>query len=194
MSSQKTWSPSSGGLHATHSRYEALVAREEKYAKRYGSRFVIRQPIEVPVFEEGQKYTKTELAAMADQMLRDDARSEVCRTCSEPGTETGISKQVPQEAKDGSGNTLVIEFAQLECPEGHTWFEGEGAVKGIDDKHAPAILFEEHFASRRKREIYTTIGTPDPSIVAGIYNRTHPQGRKVNSEEQRKRNGASFYS
>lgn len=55
------------------------------------------------------------------------------------------------------------------------------------------ILLPEHEYARKRREIYTEGGTPDPSLVQGLYNRTHPQGRKVNSEEQRKRNGASFY-
>lgn len=55
------------------------------------------------------------------------------------------------------------------------------------------ILFEEHIYSRKKREIYNINGVPDPEIVQGIYNRVHPQGRKVNSPEARKSNGASFY-
>jgi hypothetical protein len=194
MHSLKTWAPASAGLVASHSRYEALVLREETYNKRHGSRYVIRKPIEVPVYEEGQEYTKAQLSAMADQMLRDDARTEVCTECSKVGEPTGIAEERPQDAYDGAGNQLVVLFDQMCCEDGHTWWAGEGDVKGIGDKHGPAILFEEHFASRRKREIYTTIGTPDPSIVAGMYNRTHPQGRKVNSSEQRKKNGASFYS
>lgn len=55
------------------------------------------------------------------------------------------------------------------------------------------ILFEEHLYSRRRREIYNINGTPDPSINEGMFWRTHPQGRKVNSDEQRKKHGASFY-
>lgn len=66
-----------------------------------------------------------------------------------------------------------------------------GKERGIGGKDP--ILFEEHFYMRRRREIYTESGTPDPGLVIGMYHRTHPQGRKVNSEEQRKRNGASFY-
>lgn len=57
----------------------------------------------------------------------------------------------------------------------------------------PAVLFYEHMKDRWRREIYTSNGIPDPSIVQGIYWRTHPNGRKVNSDEQRKNNGASFY-
>lgn len=66
-----------------------------------------------------------------------------------------------------------------------------GKRRGIDGENP--ILFAEHEYARKRREIFTESGTPDPSLVSGIYNRTHPQGRKVNSEEQRRRNGASFY-
>jgi hypothetical protein len=59
--------------------------------------------------------------------------------------------------------------------------------------HKNPILFKEHMRTRYKREIYTKVGIPDPSIQQGYYNRTHPDGRKVNSEYQRKVNGASFY-
>lgn len=55
------------------------------------------------------------------------------------------------------------------------------------------ILFKEHEDQRRRREIFTTNGTPDAALVQGIYNRSHPQGRKINSDDQRKRNGASYY-
>ena len=55
------------------------------------------------------------------------------------------------------------------------------------------LLFEEHLYSRRRREIYNINGVPDPSIVSGMYWRSHPQGRKVNSNEARKGNGASYY-
>lgn len=63
-----------------------------------------------------------------------------------------------------------------------------GSIKGDNP-----ILFEEHLKNRHKREIYSVHGTPDPAFGHGIYNRTHPEGRKVNSPEQRKRNGASYY-
>lgn len=67
------------------------------------------------------------------------------------------------------------------------------------------ILFEEHLYNRRRREILVTSGTPDEiqgldderGIHRGdgqkIFNRTHPNGRKVNSEHQRRKNGASYY-
>ncbi len=136
-------------------------------------------------------YSSRELDELADALLREDARAEMCRDCGSRGEQTGLVHQVPQEAKDGSGNLLILEFPQMVCEEGHEWFQGEGVARGIGGDNP--ILFEEHFQSRRRREIYTSIGTPDPSITQGIYNRTHPQGRKVNSEEQRKRNGASFF-
>lgn len=141
--------------------------------------------------EEGETYTPRQLDAKADAWLREDARSELCRECGAKGEETGNVQNTTQEATDKEGNTLVLEFAELSCKNGHTWYQGEGQIRGIAGKDP--ILFEEHFQSRKRREIYTQGGTPDPSIVAGIYNRVHPQGRKVNSEEQRKRNGASFY-
>lgn len=71
------------------------------------------------------------------------------------------------------------------------------------------ILFREHLAARDRREIKVGSGVADesltnllpksdrPGVVSGdgqmMYNRTHPRGRKVNSKEQRLRNGASFY-
>jgi hypothetical protein len=62
------------------------------------------------------------------------------------------------------------------------------------------ILFEEHLQSRRRREVYTKAGVPDDAITSGLskdgqmmYWRTHPEGRKVNSKQQRKDNGASFF-
>jgi hypothetical protein len=59
--------------------------------------------------------------------------------------------------------------------------------------HKNPILFKEHMRTRYRREIYPKSGVPDPSVEQGMYNRTHPEGRKVNSEYQRKVNGASYY-
>lgn len=66
-----------------------------------------------------------------------------------------------------------------------------GTKRGIGGENP--ILFEEHIYARKRREIYPVSGTPDPNLVAGIYNRTHPDGRKTNSEEARKKNGASYF-
>ena len=142
-------------------------------------------------YQEGQKYTVTQLNQLADDMLRDDARKEICRECEEVGKETGSINPISQTIEDGEGNELVIDFPEYICKNDHKWYKGEGKVKGI--KGDAPILFEEHLHQRRRREIYNSVGTPDPSIVAGIYNRTHPDGRKVNSPEQRKKNGASYY-
>lgn len=66
-----------------------------------------------------------------------------------------------------------------------------GKRRGI--KGDNPILFADHIRTRQSREIGNKTGIPDPGIVRGIFNRTHPQGRKVNSEEARKRHGASYY-
>lgn len=147
---------------------------------------------EAPEFvDDGRAYTGHQLELMADEFLREDSRSEVCRECGSRGEESGEAKELPQEVTDGSGTTLILEFKELRCKEGHTWFQGEGTARGIGGEDP--ILFEEHLASRKRREIYNSVGVPDPSIQSGLYNRTHPEGRKVNSPEQRRRNGASFF-
>jgi hypothetical protein len=143
------------------------------------------QPEEAPEYEEGRDYNQRELSLMADAMLRDDARSELCKECKERGTETGYIEHKAQSATDAEGHTLSIEFPEFECPNGHKWYKGEGMARGIGGENP--ILFEEHLQSRKRREIYTTLGTPEPEIVSGIYNRVHPQGRKVNSDDQRKK-------
>jgi hypothetical protein len=153
-------------------------------------RFEEEEPA-TPEVEEGETYTNRELELKADAWLREDARGELCRTCEKPGEESGKTETRKQNAKDKTGHKVVLEFKEFQCPDGHTWFEGEGKVRGIGGDNP--ILFEEHFQSRKRREIYTTVGTPDPNIVSGIYNRTHPQGRKVNSLEQRRKNGASYF-
>lgn len=57
----------------------------------------------------------------------------------------------------------------------------------------PVFLTEDQLKTRRRREIYVASGIPDPSVVSGLFWRTHPQGRKVNSDEQRKKNRATYY-
>lgn len=136
-------------------------------------------------------YTATELAAITDAILRENAKTEMCPECGQAGEATGFTKSVEEGIQDESGNKLALAFEEFLCDKGHSWFAGEGKERGIGGDNP--ILFEEHFQSRKRREIYTAQGTPDPSIVSGMYNRVHPQGRKVNSKEQRQRNGASFY-
>lgn len=57
----------------------------------------------------------------------------------------------------------------------------------------PMWLHGEMYYHRIRREIYCAVGTPDPSIESGLYWRTHPNGRKVSTDEQRKVYGHSFY-
>lgn len=58
----------------------------------------------------------------------------------------------------------------------------------------PAILLAPHYIERAKREIYTQRGTPDPSIVNGLYWRTHPNGRKfIADPDERRKHDSSFY-
>lgn len=112
-----------------------------------------KEPIE---YVEGDSYTDRELDQIADQFLRDDART----INPETGKPKGISGENP-------------------------------------------ILFEEHLSKRKSREIMTRAdernGIIDPAFSLnsngqrGMYNREAPDGRKVNTEEQRKKNGASWY-
>ena len=69
---------------------------------------------------------------------------------------------------------------------------------GSDPEHP--ILFQEHIEPRWRKELNTLSGTPDQGISNSLspdgqrmFNRQHPQGRKVNSTEQRRTNGASYY-
>lgn len=148
-------------------------------------------------FNPNTKYTNAQLGELADELLRGDSKRELCRKCGRYGTETGNIEPKPQfdksdePALDSKGNQLYVDFPEVECDKGHRWFLGEGKTRGIAGDNP--ILFENHLQDRRRREIYTAQGTPDPAIKQGMYNRTHPQGRKVNSTDQRKRNGASFF-
>lgn len=148
-------------------------------------------------FDPGKKYSAWELGQLADELLKQDSKRELCKRCDEQGTETGHIESMPQIDEDGvpvtdtEGNILYMEFPEYECKNGHRWYKGEGRAKGIGGENP--ILFEQHLQDRKRREIYTTMGVPDPSIVSGLYNRTHPQGRKVNNDKQRKTNGASYY-
>lgn len=66
-----------------------------------------------------------------------------------------------------------------------------GKPRGIGGEDP--ILFAEHIYQRQKREILNENGVPEPGLVQGLYIRSHPEGRKINSEEQRRKNGASYY-
>lgn len=169
----------------TEDEYVSIYAREE-------------DDFDASDFEEGKEYTKWQLEKIADDLLREDSKRETCRTCQSYGTETGDTESQPlidsatgEYVTDDDGNTLYADVPEIACDNGHRWYKGEGKRRGIDGNNS--ILFENHLRDRHRREIQTSIGTPDPSIARGMYNRTHPQGRKVNSKEQRRRNGASFF-
>lgn len=144
-----------------------------------------------------------EIEEWADQLLRADANREMCRRCKDEGVETPYGEEtgrvypMAQFTKEGDpvldddGAQLIVDYPEIICDQGHRWYKGEGVRRDIRGPNP--ILFESHLHNRRRREIYTTEGVPDPSIKQGLYNRTHPQGRKVNSPEQRKRHGASFF-
>lgn len=151
---------------------------------------MFRQEEEPIEYVDGDEYTNAQLEQLANQLLREHAKSEVCRDCGSQGAEQAVEAK-RQAVCNTSGQPLVLGFKRYVCTKGHVWYQGEGQERGIGGQDP--ILFEEHFQSRRKREIYTSIGTPDPEIVQGLYNRTHPQGRKVNSPEQRQKHGASYY-
>lgn len=139
-----------------------------------------------------------QLEKLADELLRQDSKRETCRHCREYGNETGefesqplINSKTKEYETDKQGNVLYADVPEIMCENGHRWYMGEGKRRGIAGDNS--ILFKNHLDDRRRREIQTSIGTPDPSIARGMYNRVHPNGRKQNSNEQRKKNGASFY-
>jgi len=164
-------------------------------------------------FDPNKKYTPKELELIADAILRADANRELCPTCKSKdpdslpyGNETGHIEWKIQLDKSGvpllddNGDALYIGFPELKCSKGHSWYKGTGKRRHIRGPNP--ILFENHLYHRRRREIQTESGTPDPAYttdrwgkrpVSGMYFRSHPDGRKVNSEEQRKKNGMGWY-
>lgn len=96
-----------------------------------------------------------------------------------------------EEGKDYTPRELEQLADQLLRAEARSIDPETGKERGIGgDK---PILFEEHIHQRRRREILNENGVPDPALGRGLYFRTHPEGRKVNSEEARKKHGASYY-
>lgn len=148
----------------------------------------------LPTFDPNRKYKGSELERLAEEILREDAKSEVCRSCDEAGEfqrgEQVGQQQVEQAPVDGEGNQLAIAFPEYTCANGHHWYAGEGKTRSIGGENP--ILFEEHIYQRKKREIHAAAGTVDPEIVSGSYNKAHPKGRKVNDSAARAR-GSSFY-
>ncbi len=165
-------------------------------------------------FDPNGKYTALELEEWGDKLLRADSNRELCRKCKEKdrtgklvpyGEETGMIESVPQFNADGSPvlddeeNQLYLDFPELRCEKGHRWYQGEGQRRDIRGPNP--ILFESHLYNRKRREIYVEAGTPDPAFTMdrkgrptqGMYNRSHPEGRKINTKSQRAKNGASYY-
>ncbi|MEM3008316.1 MAG: hypothetical protein QXU32_02415 [Nitrososphaerales archaeon] len=66
-----------------------------------------------------------------------------------------------------------------------------GKRRGIGGKDP--VLFAEHLFQRQRREILNVNGIPEPELVQGMYYRSHPEGRKVNSPEDRKRHRYGYY-
>jgi hypothetical protein len=173
----------------------------------------IDEEIDWGTYPPPDKYSKKELEEQADVLLREDANRELCRKCKDAdvdslpyGDETGEVEWAIQKDKQGTplfddeGNTLYVAFPELRCEAGHRWYKGEGPRRDIRGRNP--ILFESHLYNRKRREIHVKDGIPDPAFTmdrwgkrptTGIYNRTHPQGRKTNTPEQRARNGASWY-
>lgn len=142
-------------------------------------------------------YSNWQLEQLTNEILRQDSRREMCRKCGKYGEETGVVESMPQADEDGNpqldteGNILYMDFPEIVCEGEHRWYKGEGKARSIQG--ANPILFENHLQDRRRREIYNTQGVPDPSIQRGMYNKAHPKGRKINSPEQRRKSGASYY-
>lgn len=65
-----------------------------------------------------------------------------------------------------------------------------GKKRGL--KGDDPILFYEHLRQRRRREIHSSSGSIDPSVVSGLYWRAAPDGRRVNSVEARAKGAAYF--
>lgn len=174
---------------------------------------VLDEDQEPAEFDPHGKYSNLEMEEYADALLREDSNRELCRKCKEAdpealpyGKETGQVESVPQYDEesdepllDDNGHQLYLDFPELRCDKGHRWYKGEGPRRDIRGPNP--ILFESHLYNRRRREIYVEAGTPDPAFTmdrfgqpsTGIYNRSHPDGRKINTKSQRAKHGASYY-
>lgn len=170
-------------------------------------------PTKKESFDPGKKHTNKELEEWADKLLREDANRELCRVCLEEdpeaipyGDETGQIEWMPQYDKKGNpeldaeDNLLYVAYPELQCQAGHRWYLGEGPRREIKGKNP--ILFEAHLYNRKRRELLAKDGVVDPAYTmdrwgkrttVGLYGRSHPGGRKVNSRKQRKEGGTGFY-
>jgi hypothetical protein len=110
---------------------------------------------------------------------------------------TAILIQVKYQDLDITDPEFTFEAGQKYTPSQLDIFASlilrQEIKQGNNLKGKNPILLAEHLKTRQRREIYNSTGVPDPSIQQGLYWRVHPSGRKVNSEEARKKSGASFY-
>lgn len=119
----------------------------------------------------------------------------------------GRSRQIQQNVGDDRRSIPYDKHGILEAPE---YVEGQRyskrqlglmAEKMLNEQHLttkdaredPVILLFHTYKERRRREIYVGSGTPDPSIVSGMYWRTHPKGRSFRTKDEMDAHGASFY-
>lgn len=96
-----------------------------------------------------------------------------------------------EEGKEYTDKELEQLADQLLRAQARSINPSTGKERGIGGEDP--ILFVEHLYQRQKREILNENGIPEPGLVQGMYFRTHPEGRKVNSEEQRRKHGASYF-
>lgn len=77
---------------------------------------------------------------------------------------------------------MLFDMAQAPNPETGTrrGYRGENTI--LVDERKPWAY-----------ELYNKNGVPEAAIESGLYWRTHPKGRKVNSDESRKANGSGWY-
>jgi len=107
------------------------------------------------------------------------------------------------------------DYADFSEKETYTSIELEAFASALlkkdrrDSGHDHDILFAEQLYNKSKREIMVDAFDIDgtltnimqdknkPGIYKGdgqkMYNRSHPQGRKVNTEDSRKNRGSSYY-
>jgi hypothetical protein len=95
------------------------------------------------------------------------------------------------EGKDYTNAELEQLADQFLRDDSNSIDEETGKRRGIGGDNP--ILFAEHEYQRRRREITNPNGIPEPGLVKGIYDRQHPEGRKVNSPEARAKHGASYF-
>jgi hypothetical protein len=60
------------------------------------NRFKKRERVDTDI-KPNKVYTKAEMEEIADQILRDDSKTEMCRQCEQKGKPTGLVEPRPQE-------------------------------------------------------------------------------------------------